>query len=107
MTGNKLILTATRYVQMQGYWTYWYNNTQKSVIALYDIRDMSRASLVRSIEVDGYLSDTRLSDTGIMTAVVATSYWMPPIYRTYFDGSKKSTEIKYDYSAKNLSLIHI
>ena len=102
VTGNKLILTATRYVQTQGYWTYWYNNTQKSVIALYDIRDMSRASLVRSIEVDGYLSDTRLSDTGIMTAVVATSYWMPPIYRTYFDGSKKSTEIKYDYSAKNL-----
>lgn len=101
VTGNKLILTATKYIQNQDYWTYWYNNTQKSIIALYDIRDITRASLVRSIEVDGSLSDTRLWDTGIMTAVVSTSYWMPPIYR-YYDSSSKMPRPQYDYSSKNL-----
>lgn len=99
-----MILTATRYIQSQNYWAYWYNNTQKSIIALYDIRDISRASLVRIIEIDGSLSDTRLSDTGIMTAVISTSYWMPPMYRYAFDsvGSSKMAMPKYDYSSKNL-----
>ncbi len=101
VTKNKLILTATKSLQSQNYWTYWYNNSQKSIIALYDIRDVARATLVRSIEVDGYLSDTRLSDTGIMTAVIATSYWMPPIYR-YYDSSSKMARPTYDYSSKNL-----
>ena len=101
VTKNKLILTATRYIQSQNYWTYWYNNTQKSIIALYDIRDITHASLVRSIEIDGSLSDTRLGDTGIMTAVIATSYWMPPIYR-YSDSSSKMARPQYDYSSKNL-----
>lgn len=104
VTGNKLVLTATRFIQNQNYWTYWYNNTQKSIIALYDIRDITHASLVRSIEIDGSLSDTRLGDTGIMTAVIATSYWMPPIYRYAFDGvaTSKIAKPQYDYSSKNL-----
>jgi hypothetical protein len=102
VTNNKLILTATRSIQTQKYWTFWFNATQKSIIALYDIRDIARTKLVRNIEVDGYLSDTRLGDTGIMTAVVATSYWMPPVYRVYFDGSKYANQPKYDYSSKNL-----
>jgi inhibitor of cysteine peptidase len=102
VTGNKLILTATRYIQSQNYFPYWYNNTQKSIIALYDIRDITRASLVRSIEIDWSLSDTRLSDTGIMTAVIATSYWMPPIYRYYDSSSKMAPRPQYDYSSKNL-----
>ncbi len=105
VTKNKLVLTATKYLQSQNYWTYWYNNTQKSIIELYDIRDISRASLVRSIEIDGNLSDTRLSDTGIMTAVVATSYGLPPIYRYAVDGvssSKMIVKPQYDYSSKNL-----
>lgn len=102
ITKNKLILTATKSVSAQNGWTYWYNNSQKSVIALYDISSPLRASLVRNIEVDGYLSDTRLSDTGIMTAVVATSYWMPPIYRSYLSDSSKMIQPAFDYSSKNL-----
>ena len=102
ITRNKLILTATKSIGTQRYWTYWYDNTQKSIIALYDISTPARASLVRSIEVDGYLSDTRLSDTGIITAVVATSYWMPPIYRPYLIDSKNIKMPVFDYSAKNL-----
>lgn len=102
ITRNKLILTATKSIGTQRYWTYWYDNTQKSVIALYDISNPARASLVRNIEVDGYLSDTRLGDTGIMTTVVATSYWMPPIYRPYFMDSKNIKMPIFDYSAKNL-----
>lgn len=58
---------------------------------------------MRSIEVDGSLSDTRLSDTGIMTAVIATSYWMPQIYRPYLmDTTGKMAQPVWDYSAKNL-----
>ena len=102
ITRNKLILTATKSIGTQRYWTYWYDNTQKSIIALYDISDPSRTTLVRNIEVDGYLSDTRLGDTGIMTAVVATSYWMPPIYRLYLMDSKNIKMPVFDYSAKNL-----
>lgn len=97
-----MILTATKYIQAQNYWTYWYNNSQKSIIALYDIRNPSKASLVRSIEIDGNLSDTRLGDTGIMTAVVATSYWMPPIYRPYFSDTSNMKKPIFDYNYKNL-----
>ena len=102
VTKNKLILTATKYIQAQNYWTYWYNNSQKSIIALYDIRNPSKASLVRSIEIDGNLSDTRLGDTGIMTAVVATSYWMPPIYRPYFSDTSNMKKPTFGYIYKNL-----
>lgn len=63
---------------------------------------MSKSSLVRSIEIDGTLSDTRLSDNGIMTAVVSTSYWMPPIYRPYFSDSTKTKQPTFDYNIKNL-----
>ncbi|MBC7498696.1 beta-propeller domain-containing protein [Candidatus Gracilibacteria bacterium] len=103
ITKNKLILTATKYSQTNIYWKGWYNNSQKSIIALYDISNPARASLVRSIEVDGSLSDTRLGDTGIMTAVVATSYWMPQIYRPYFlDTTGKMARPTFDYSSTNL-----
>lgn len=60
ITKNKLILTATRYSQSNIYWKGWYNNNQKSIIALYDISVPARATLIRSIEIDGSLSDTRL-----------------------------------------------
>jgi inhibitor of cysteine peptidase len=103
ITKNKLILTATKYSQTNIYWNGWYNNSQKSIIALYDISNPARASLVRSIEVDGSLSDTRLGDTGIMTVVVATSYWMPQIYRPYFlDTTLKMARPTFDYSSTNL-----
>jgi hypothetical protein len=77
--------------------------SKQSIIALYDISNPTRASLVRSIEVDGSLSDTRLGDTGIMTAIVATSYWMPQIYRPYFlDTTLKMARPTFDYSSTNL-----
>lgn len=101
ITQNKLVLTATKSLQYQNYWTYWYNNSQKSVIAIYNIQDVSRATLIRNIEVDGYLSDSRLSENGMMTAVVTTSYWMPPIYR-YVDTSSKMARPVFDYSTRNL-----
>ncbi len=38
-----------------------------------------------------------------MTAIVATSYWMPQIYRPYFqDTSSKMAQPTFDYSAANL-----
>lgn len=37
----------------------------------------------------------------MMTAVVTTSYAMPPIYMPYFDGTKKGTP-SYDYSSRTL-----
>lgn len=101
ITQNKLVLTATKSLQYQNYWTYWYNNSQKSIIAIYNIQDVSKATLLRNIEVDGYLSDSRLSETGMMTAVVTTSYWMPPIYR-YMDSSSKMARPVFDYSTRNL-----
>ncbi len=100
---NKLILTASKYVNLQNGSTYWYNTQQKSVVSVYDIRVPAKVTLIRNIEVDGYLSDTRLWDTGIMTAIVSTTYWMPPVYRTFFD--EKNTSIArpmFDYSSKNL-----
>ncbi len=36
-----------------------------------------------------------------MTAVVSTSYAMPPIYMPYFNGTKVGTPT-YDYSARTL-----
>ena len=98
---NKLVLTASKTLQSQNSWTYWYNYSQKSIIAIYDITTPNTARLLRNIEVDGYLSDTRLADNGMMTAVVATSYWMPPIYR-YWDSTSKMVRPTFDYSTKNL-----
>ncbi|MFZ2255845.1 MAG: beta-propeller domain-containing protein [Patescibacteria group bacterium] len=62
ITKNKLILTATRYSNSSRYWMGWYNNSQKSIIAIYDIANISTTKLVRLIQVDGSLSDTRLED---------------------------------------------
>ena len=101
ITANKLVLTTTKSIPYQNSWTYWYNNSQKTIISIYNIQDVARASLLRSIEIDGYLSDSRLSENGMMTAVVTTSYWMPPIYR-YYDVSSKMAPPKFDYSTKNL-----
>ncbi len=103
ITQNNLILTATKSLGTGRYRTYWYNKSQKSIIALYDISNPARTTLVRNIEVDGYLSDTRLGDTGIMTAVIVISYWMPPIYRAYFaDTTSKMVRPSFDYSTRNL-----
>jgi inhibitor of cysteine peptidase len=102
VTKNTLVLTATRYTTLQNAWANWYNNTQKSIVTIYDIRDITRASVIRSIEVDGSLSDTRLGDTGMLTAVVSTSYWMPPIYRPYFMGTKMMKKPNFDYNVRNL-----
>ncbi len=98
---NRLVLTASKTLQSQNSWMYWYNYSQKSIIAIYDISLPAKTKLVRNIEVDGYLSDTRLADNGMMTAVVATSYWMPPIYR-YYDSTSKMVRPTFDYSTKNL-----
>ena len=101
ITQNKLVLTATKSLQYQNYWTYWYNNSQKSIIAIYNIQDVAKATLLRNIEVDGYLSDSRLSENGMLTAVVTTSYWMPPFYR-YIDTPVKMAPPAFDYSTRNL-----
>jgi inhibitor of cysteine peptidase len=107
LTKNKLILTATKYGAYNASWYGWYNNEQKSIIALYDISTPSRVSLIRVMQIDGALSDSRIADDGMMTAVIATSYWTPPLYRGY-DMSMKSTESmkwvtpKYEYSEKTL-----
>jgi hypothetical protein len=101
VTKNKLVLTASKSLQLKNSWTYWYNYSQKSIIALYDISVPQKTRLVRNIEVDGYLSDSRLADNGMMTAVVATSYWMPPVYR-YYDSTSKMVSPTFDYTTKNL-----
>jgi hypothetical protein len=102
ITKNTLVLTATRYTPIQNSWMNWYNNTQKSIVTIYDIRDISRASVIRSIEIDGSLSDTRLGDTGMLTAVVTTSYWMPPLYRPYFVDGVITKKPPMDYAAHSL-----
>jgi Beta propeller domain len=102
VTKNTLVLTATRYTTIQNSGVNWYNNTQKSIVTIYDIRDITRASVIRSIEVDGSLSDTRLGDTGMLTAVVTTSYWMPPLYRPYFIDGTMTKQARMDYTARNL-----
>ena len=62
ITQNKLILTATRYSQSNQYWRGWYNNSERSIIAIYDTTDIAHTKLSRLIQVDGSLSDTRLED---------------------------------------------
>jgi predicted membrane-bound spermidine synthase len=69
------------------------------VIALYDIADKSAIKLVRVVQVDGNLSDTRLADNGLMTVVVSSSYFLPPVYRI------ASTDIKQEYSYTSKTLI--
>jgi inhibitor of cysteine peptidase len=94
LTKNKLVLTATKYGSYNASWYGWYNNEQKSIITLYDISNPSRASLIRVIQVDGSLSDSRIADDGMMTAVIATSYWTPPLYRGYDVGMKSTESMK-------------
>jgi hypothetical protein len=77
----------------------WYDNSQKSVIAIYDISSPASAKLVRLTQIDGYLSDSRLEDNGVMTVVASTSYWTPPYYRMMIEDNKSPT---YKYSARNL-----
>jgi len=96
---GKLILTATRSVNPSRYWMGWYDNSQKSVVAIYDISTPASAKLIRLTQVDGSLSDTRLEDNGLMTVVVSTSYWTPPYYRMMMEGGKTPS---YSYATRNL-----
>lgn len=98
ITKNKLILTATRYSGYNQYWYGWYDNSAKSVIALYDITDKLSTKLIRVVQVDGTLSDSRLADNGLMTAVVSSSYAFPPLYRM----ASSDTKEEYSYSTKTL-----
>lgn len=100
LTKNKLILTATKSSPYNARWYGWYDNEQKSVVALYDISNPLQASLSRVIQVDGSLSDSRVADDGMMTAVVSTSYWTPPIYRMYSQTDMDSKSL--DYSSRTL-----
>jgi hypothetical protein len=77
----------------------WYDNSQKSIVAIYDISIPEKSKLIRLIQVDGNLSESRLEDNGLMTVVVSTSYWTPPYYRMMIEGNKPTT---YKYSARNL-----
>lgn len=96
---NKLILTATRYSNSSRYWMGWYNNSQKSVVAIYDLKNVIEAKLIRLIQVDWILSESRLEDNWLMTLVVSTSYWTPPYYRMMLEWEKLP---EYQYSSKNL-----
>ena len=40
----------------------WYDNSQKSIVAVYDVTTPATAKLVRLTQVDGSLGDTRLED---------------------------------------------
>ena len=98
ITKNKLIFTATRYNGYSPYWYGWYDNTTKSVIALYDIADKNAIKLARVVQVDGNLSDTRLADNGLMTVVVSSSYFFPSVYRI----ASMDTKQEYSYASKTL-----
>ncbi len=101
LSKTKLILTATKYSNYDQKWYGWYTNTSKSIVALYDIKDPKKASLIRIVQVEGSLSDSRLTDDGILTAVVSTYYGMPPIYRPYAIGTTKWIPA-YDFSPRTL-----
>ncbi len=94
---TNLVILATKYSSYNARWYGWYNNTATSIIALYDIRDLAKPSLVRTLQVEGTLSDSRFSDDGILTAVTSNSYSMPPIYMM----SKMANPV-YEYSTKTL-----
>lgn len=100
LTKTKLVLTATKSAAYNARWYGWYNNEQKSIIALYDIVDPTKASLLRIIQVDGNLSDSRIADNGMMTAVVSTSFSVPPIYAYSLGESKKMPA--YEYTSRTL-----
>ncbi len=100
LTKNKLIVTATKSNPYSARWYGWYDNEQKSIVALYDISNPLQASLSRVIQVDGSLSDSRVADDGMMTVVVSTSYWTPPIYRMYSQTDMDSKSL--DYSSRTL-----
>lgn len=52
LTKTNLVITATKYSTYNGKWYGWYDNSQTSIIALYDVRDPTRASLVRTLQVE-------------------------------------------------------
>ncbi len=52
LTKTNLVITATKYSTYNGKWYGWYNNDQTSIIALYDVRDPAKASLVRTLQVE-------------------------------------------------------
>jgi inhibitor of cysteine peptidase len=80
ITKNSLIVTATKSQVYSPYWYGWYDNTAKSIIAIYDITDTANIKLMRHIQIDGILSESRLDDTGYMTLVTSNSYTVPPLY---------------------------
>lgn len=52
ITKTNLVITATKYANYNARWYGWYQNNQTSIIAVYDIRDPAKASLVRTLQVE-------------------------------------------------------
>lgn len=77
---NMLILTATRSIPYNARWYGWYNAQERAVIALYDITNRSKVSLIRVLQSEGNITDSRLDDDGIMTVIVWNSISYPPIF---------------------------
>ncbi len=78
--GNRLVLTATKMTSYNAKWYGWYDGQTKSMIAVYDISQPEQARMIRTVQVDGALVESRLADDGILTAVVSDSYQMPVMY---------------------------
>lgn len=105
MDGNRLIVIAEKYVHKAEYSTAWIDRTQKTVVAVYDIRNRSKPLLERYSQIDGYLREARL-DSGKLTLVTSTYFNFP--YDRYFPQVKgQSLELDIDkltseFSTKNV-----
>lgn len=95
---NTLILTAARSITYNARWYGWYDNTQRGIVAIYDMTDRSRVSLERVIQLDGTISDSRLDSDGIMTLIGTNYLGVPPIY--YSADARLATP--YTYAARSL-----
>ena len=95
--GNRLVLTATRSIAYSPRWYGWYNNEQRWVIAIYDISNPSKVSLIRTTQVNGSVTDSRLSQDGILTVVLSNYFWLPPIYY-----AKTASTVNREYSERSL-----
>lgn len=87
LQGKKLIILGTKYNMTDYGYRYWFNRQVKTVVVVYDIRDLSSLKIDKYYETDGNITESRM--IGKYLYLLSHSQFSFP-YELYYGGIEKN-----------------
>lgn len=97
--GNKLVVIAGKYFWNESFTNAWIDRSNKAIVIVYDITNIQKPVIDRYSQIDGYVSEVRLTG-GQLTVMTSTNFnfpihrYLPTVQGTnlQFDMQKLSTD---------------